>query len=356
MRDHVDDANPLYLYKAAETITLPDFVLQAPMLSGADVSDLHERAFADSAGRMFPLHTKEATVMSAMAYFGQGGKDAHVQARIRAAAGQHGVLDLEQEIERCFEPVVKAASAPSDPRYALRLNREDGPPQYFYPIDSETELTQSARFLTKDASENRLPLSFVRAAAQEIVKRANELGLSIEHTIPVAVRNLGEDRIPDFEVAKAAAFRRLEFGGVPQEGYQILIDTVDAAKEAHANGEDLEDFITVWRMVDDGAQVKYSALIKDPYQSFYAGVTRDEVIKFARSIVFVGETPIPCEVIGALTDADIDGHFRADTSATVKQARDAAVRDSPTATQSLANLGEVDERALLTLLLATSAG
>lgn len=336
-------------------LTLPDYVLNGQTITAADVANLHDRAFADPANRRFPLHTKEATVMSAIAYFGQGGKDAHVQARIRAQAVQHGVLDVEQKIEGIFQnQQEKSASAP-EAHFALTI--EDGENvTMLYPIDSESNITESARFIIKDATERRLPLSFVRAAALTLVKRAHDLQLPVEQIIPAEIISLGENRIPNFDEAKQAAVRRRVYCDLDEQAFRLLNEAVDAAKEAYYEGEDIEDFIDVWRMVDDGAGVKYSALIKNPYQVFFSGEKRSDVEKFASEIVFVGETPLPSEVVLGLRDADIDGYFRAQTAALVKQARDAAAAETARSTHLLAGLSEPDQRALLSLVLATTTG
>ena len=352
MRDHVEDSNPTYLFKAAETLDIPDYVLGAPTTAKADVEGLPDRAFANPSDRLFPVNTKEAAVMSALCFYGKGYRDSAIESNLKKAAGAHGILDLMSQIEGVFNLKVKSASSDM-PKFALAIEDGDST-RYFYPTQTEVELTQSARNLTKDAHADALPLSFVRTAAQEMCKRAGELGLEPKKHLPSAVVNLGEDRIPNFEVAKTAADRRKEFCGVDDEGYNLMCSAVEGAKEAHFNGEDIEDFVEIFRMVDNAHHVKYSALIKDPYQAFFSGELREDVEKFANTIVFVADAPIPTEVMSSLKDEDIESNFRAEVADTIKIARDCSIGDAPQATQGLAGMSEHNSKTLLNLLLATA--
>lgn len=356
MQDQVDDSNPTYLFKAAEEMELPEWFTSAPELTSESVSKLPPLSFADQPNRLFPVHTKEACLDSAICFYGKRYNAPAIESNIKRAAAAHGIMPLVEKVIVVFTPTVKRASAP-EPRYALAIadDVDGGATRYFYPIDGESDLTKSARNLTKAATQERLPIPFVRTAAQEMVKRCYELKLDPKMTLPQEVLRMGEDRIPDFANALAAIEKRAEFCNVDEEGMRIYRDTVEAAKEAFQQDEDLQDFIDVISLVDETNQVKYSALIKDPYQVFFSGPTRQEVEKFAKEVVFVGDTPVPTEVFGSLLDTDIEGMFRGATATPIKQARDMAIGDAAGASQAIASIGEENEHALLSLMLRKAA-
>lgn len=351
MKDHVGDQNPVYLFKAAEHVALPDYVTQAPTLTPDDVRGLPSFSFADRAGRLFPIHTKEATVMSAMCFYGRQYSSREIEAALEKAAHTHGVADLLEQFRTIFRPLEKKAHAP-EPRYALAYDDGTGT-RYFYPITGETELLESARRLTKAAGQERIPLKFVRAAAREMCKRASELGQQPERILPAEVVSLGEDRIVDFNMAKRAVALRREFAGLPDEALQLYDATIDSAKEAYAQGEDLQDFVDVIEMLDDAHSVKYSHLIQDPYQVFYAGPKVEDVVKFANQVVFVGDVAVPAEVMARTVPQAIEDWFDGDTAAAVKKARDMATKSPAAATQALAGIGRENEQMLLRLALQT---
>lgn len=356
MRDHVNESNPTYLFKAAAEMKIPDYVMEEPMMTSADVDDLSPHSFADQPNRLFPIHTKSACLMSALCFYGNRYQNKVIEGQIVKAAGSHGVLGLVREAEAVFTPTLKSASNP-EPRFALAIEDDvdGGGTQYFYPIDTESDLTSSARNLTKAAAEERLPISFLRTAAETMVKRAHELKLDPQATLVPEVLALGENRIPDFAKAAALIERRAEFCNVDDAGMQIYRDTIKAAEDAYHKSEDLDDFIQVVSMIDEANHVKYSALIKDPYQVFYCGETQADVEKFANQVVFVGDTAVPAEVVSSLTDDEIEGMFSGITADPVKQARDAAAERTATATQHLAGIGEDNEQALLRLMLQKAA-
>lgn len=352
MKDHVGDQNPVYLFKAAEHVALPDYVTQAPTLTQADLLGLPAFSFADRVGRLFPIHTKEATVMSAMCFYGRQYTDPVIEAALEKAAHTHEVSGLLDQFRAVFQPLEKKASAP-ELRYALAYDDGSGP-RYFYPITGETELLASARRLTKAAGEARLPLKFVRSAAREMCKRASELGQLPERILPSEVVSLGEDRIVDFHMAKRAVALRREFAGLPEEALQLYDSTIDSAKEAYSQGEDLQDFVDVIEMLDDTHSIKYSHLIQDPYQVFYAGPKVEDVVKFANQVVFVGDVAVPSEVVARTASLDIDDWFDGDTAMAVKKARDLATKSPAAATQALAGIGRENEHMLLRLALKTA--
>lgn len=353
MQDHVGDQNPTYLFKAAEHVALPDYITQGVTFAPSDVEHLPEFSFADRVNRLFPIHTKEAAVMSAMCFYGRLYSDAAIERELVKAADAHGVADLLDQFRTVFRPVEKQAGIP-EALYALAYDDGNGP-RYFYPINGETELLESARKLTKAATQSRIPLSFVRSAARAMCKRATELGQAPERILPSEVVSLGEDRIVDFALAKSAVALRKEFAGISDEAFGLYEATIDSAKEAHARGEDLADFVEVVSILDTAHSVKYSHLIVDPYQVFFSGHKVEDVIKFANQVVFVGDVAIPTEVMAGTPVSLVEDWFDGETAGAIKRARDLATRAPAEATQTLSAIGPDNERTLLRLLLQTAA-
>ena len=349
MTDHVGDANPVYFFKAAESLELPDYLMSTPMLSQEDVAPLPSYSFADRNNRLFPIHTKEATLMSAMCFYGRQYRDPQIEQGITKAAASHDVSELVESFKTLFHVQIKQAAAP-EPRYALAYN--DGTQvRYYFPIDGETELCQSARKLTKAAKDMRLPLAFVKTAAEAMCDRAQELGLVPEATLPAEVVNLGTVRIVDFEAAKEAAALRQEFAGVDGESLALYYDTIESAKVAYQAGESIQDYIDVIEILDQAHNVKYSHLLADPYRMFYSGPSVSDVQKFANEVVFVGEIAVPTEVLAATPDNRIEDWFDAPNASAIKRARDLATKSAAASTQALAGIGADNEQALLKLLL-----
>ncbi len=358
MRATLPEGNPTSLYKVAAEMQLPDWFLRGEELPQSALDQLPDNSFADRDLRRYPIHTKVACLASTIAYFGEGESSGLLGVRLKQASQVHGISDAFEQVRNIFErastPIKEAAAAPQ-PLYALAINEGEGNTRYFYPIGNETELTRSARNLTKAAQEMRLPPSFVRDAAERMVKRAAELGLDPARTLVPEVVTMGTTRIPDFDTALAGVLKRAEVYNLPDYASDLYRETIEAAKAAYFANEPIDPFLEVIETLDAGAGIKYSALIKDPYRLLYSGPPTEEVEKFARAVVFVGNVAVPSETFARLQDQDIDGMFSESHAQSLKQARAVAISDSPAASHAIAGIGNANEAALLRLLLQAAA-
>lgn len=88
MRDFTTDSTAAVYDYADKNGLVPGFVKQSSLITSEDVKDLPVYAFADEVNRLFPCHTKEATVLSAIYFMADGNENNNVLETIqkRAAA------------------------------------------------------------------------------------------------------------------------------------------------------------------------------------------------------------------------------------------------------------------------------
>jgi len=355
MYDQVDDFNPTYWFAAADAIgddNIPEYMKTAGVITREEVSELGDSYFALPDKRLWPMHTKAATLMSAASFYSKKLKLPEVEQALKMAAQAH---DIESDVARVLEIFSTAGektAGVSSPHYALFVDTGGGSISAVYPCEFPGDLLKSARQLPGDLANGRLSKSFARDAAQALMKRAAELKLSPQD-LPESTQALARVRTPNFDIAMCAVDARVKYAGINAEAEDVYRGLVESAKEAYHNDTDpLADFIEVFEDLDTTYGVKYSALVQDPHDSFYSGDSMDLVVKYANEVVFVGDQPVPSEVVARVGQLDhTPARFSKASSTVVLEAAALAVDNPAKATMKLAALNSDEQEALLQLAL-----
>lgn len=291
--DFQTDHRPGFL-KLAQVL-IPDGA-EAALQQSCDDGKRHAAAFADSANRQFPIHTKEATALSA-AYVKWAGLQLPemVADRLKQACTAFDVqLPVEQE--------VKSAAADEDTGYALMV-KSGGETSRFYPMHTAGELVKSAYVLVDDFFlHKKLPASWYRDTAVALRKQASEFGVQSFMLPPDVVSAGDEDILPDFEKASAYAQLRSQ-SGAPPEAVAIYADLVKYAEEHPTETAGILDDI---HDLDRTLGVRYnSSTLPDPVSMFYCGPKGSDMDKAANAHVLIKDVLVPVEEVCGRFDPQI---------------------------------------------------
>lgn len=351
--DFVKDQNPKPIYLADALIGLPDYVKTASQITPDDLVDLADVAFGVPSLREFPVHTKEATWLSAAYAMGAGtwAADAHLEQTIRKAARLHEIEPDLQKLEDVFAAQHKQASAPA-PRFALSVDFGDTAGlglQHFYEINNACQISKAARDMVNDLSDGRLRIEFFQPAAVELVKAARNHSMDLED-IPMQIRSLGEERMPDFENAMKVAELR-KSAGVPDDALELY---KEAALGAQAEPDQIPRWLDLWLDMDATYGVKYSSHQPDPFHAFFAGDLLSDVDKAASEMVLIHDVLIPASVLPAVTEVSVRQNFRKEAADKIAQAINCAVENPAQASQIFEGLPSDTNKEFLQLVLAAA--
>lgn len=301
--DHVGDFNPTYYFTAVESTGDPDYMKTASVLTPSEVDALPDHLFADQRNRLWPVHTKAATLMSACSFFSQHLDLPQVYTRIKQAAAAHNILADVGQAEIALAPApLKQASGDSTQahQFALIFEGEDNKLTHMYPCQTPGEVIKSARFLAGDTSEQRIPRDWARSAAITLVKRAAELGLP-DSDIAKTTLELGTERIPDFDIAERNLDLRCKLAGLTAEEAGFYHEVLESAKAAYLRGEEIDEHIGLCEELDAINGIQHSAVIPDPHTMIFSGEKMASIAKYASSVVFLLDTPIPVDQVARLS-------------------------------------------------------
>lgn len=355
MHDQVGDFNPSYWFATVDlTGVVPEYMKTASVITAEEVQNLGRTFFADPHNRLWPLHTKEATLLSIANYYPQDLKLPAVEEALKLASQAH---DIEEDAIRVRDALlgaaqpVKAASQSQPRRHAVYV--QDGEKTIgVYPCEFPGDLIRSAAYLPGDLASERISLRFARDAARELVKRAHELRVDLSE-LPEKTRSLGEMRAPSFDNAERAVRMRQHYSHVPDEAVRLYTAVLDSAKTAHYEGADnLDEYLLIWEDLDAAYGVKYSAVVESPIEALYSGAPLDEIEKLAREVVFVGDQPLPTEVVLRVSDhSGVMARFSRETALRIKEACALAGTDPFKASAELSQLPSAEQDRLIELAL-----
>lgn len=351
--DFTTATNNTALRHVEQTVGLPDYVKGTSLTKEAG-ERLHRSAFADGIRKLFPLHTKAATYESVVFYVGNTAcLDENFLGKMKSAAEAHGILaDVEAAIGALQTHAVKSAATTSQPRgrYALELEHENSQVSLFYPINDAYDVEESARHMAKDASDGKLPIDVLRRSAVALVKRAHELQVATRR-IPSYIRNLGEERLPDFQRAEELTRYRCKHAGLSAEATAIYLELV---KEASEDPDALDTYVDLYHEMDAGCQIKYSNLMPDPFTVFFSGATITDFEKLAKeTVVLQDDVMVPAEVFGRMSDLSLKANFPEEKAARLIQLKSASAADITLGVPDLM-ADETDYKVLYRLLLDAS--
>lgn len=288
--DFIKDQNPTALYEVGikSGDKLPEYVKEASVLQEEDVKNLAPTAFADSVNRLFPVHTKAATYMSAVYLAGQGLHGSHVYNRVKQAAEYFDIqADIDYAISLLPSTTEKKASAkPAEYAITFQMDEDNWTA---YPINTELELQKAALDIARDWKDDHIPTDWFYTGARNIVKKANALGISRD-LLPASVWNMGEERLVDFEHAAHEAIYRASDNENKNNEY------IKTVKEAADGKISVEEAIDKWMYLD--AQNNFNHhLYGAPHQAFYSGPKVSDIEKFAADHVVIEDVMVPMESI-----------------------------------------------------------
>lgn len=341
MRCFTTDTVPRLLYAAGLAGTIPQWALAVPIPQFDELSKLASQAFADPAHRMLPLHTKEATVCSAVyvaalsGIYPQGTED-----RVKAAAVALGV-GAEVDAILSVERPKQAAAAPILEKAAFALVIEDGAVYNLaagrhdlLPCHDSYTIEHSGEELAKSASSKKLPPEMVRVAAVELTKAAR--AKNCLDTLPPQVIALGTERVADW--SKAATLIQ-DRGRHVDAGWMRAYD--DLVKLGSETPENAEEIIAGLRDLDAAAGLDYwgkSGSVASPWEVVYSGLAMEEIEKMATTHFVVAGALVPIPAFSALSETKITSSFSKQSSEIILGAQRS--RNSGEITRALSNLEE----------------
>lgn len=295
--DFIHDNNPGWLLPAAES--LPEYVKSAKVLTPEEAEALPDLAFAGR--RTFPIHTKEATFLSA-AYLAHLGKtESREMEAVKSAANIHGITDDVDAFLAANAGLLKSASAPQVKKaeYALEVNG-----QSYYPINTPEQVQDAARELVNDFEAGKLPASWFKNASVTICTKAASFNMSPKE-IMKDVAEAGAEREPDFD--KALLFiQRRKLAKVADEVLDIYTDIVKTAKNDAAN---LNNYMDLLHDLDREHNVKYSSIQLNPCQIFHNGFSKEDVKKASANNVIIAGVMVPKNEFSKITEDSISMHL-----------------------------------------------
>lgn len=299
--DFLTDQNPRAFYKAAAAELFPAFAVDN-WTQPEEVESLPPTAFADPGRREFPVHTKVASVLSAVyaagmpLYAPDADTDvAAVTARIKQAAAVH---DISEDIERVFEHFAAftrksaAEAAPAD-MFALRTES-----LACYPIVTAFDVSESARGIDEDYTAGRLPLKQARQAALSTMKRASALRMDLDYFTD-NVRLLGAENFPDPDMLRKQASWRTKLTGdtAYEESAELFCtDFSEEVKQACAD---------IWQELDVLHKVDVGPFTPPVPAVLFSGMPKEQFSKLANSYVWFGENMVPCPIVASLSEESI---------------------------------------------------
>lgn len=336
-RDYTTDNNPTSLVRGVmEGIALPDYTA-CDWPTASDVVGLNKTAFADPVRRLFPVHTKVACFASAL--YCAGADDfpsADVVENIKKAAEVHGIIgDVQPVLDLLQHNKQASENAERPDTYAL----QDGVEHAFYPIGTTFDIEQSAYGVNGDIKTKKLPMKFARSVCAKIVKRAQDLGLSLER-LPPDVCVIGFLPHPDVTMLfKQAAWRERLTG---ETLYKEAVENYALSLRE----DSLRDSLDAWEQLDAMYGVKTSATVPSIKDCWCVG-TPDQAIKNASlHTVWFGSEPLPAGSLSLVPDSVFRSWYAGEEAEKVAAVFDAAKRDGEAAS-ALLDAWTPDQRAVL---------
>lgn len=353
MRDFTTDSVPRPLYIAGLAGTLPEWALSAPIPQLEELSKLSSNAFADPAHRLLPLHTKQATLCSAVylaacaGIYPEGTED-----RIKAAAEALGVADEAAVILNAERPKAAAASLEVE-KEAHALEIEDGAaygldpgPLNYLPCHDSFSIDRSGEELAKCASRQKLPPEMVHSAAVALTKAAT-LKNCLD-VLPPQILALGTERVADWQ--KAATLIQDRVRVVGREG---ISDYDELIKLGAEHPEQADAVIDGLRDLDAHHNISYwdkAGAVCSPWEVVYCGPTMQDIEKMASSHFVLGGALVPIPVFSSLPRDRVSAGFSKAAAETIFKAQESS--DSAEITRALGGLEDDLQGRLFNVLVA----
>lgn len=297
--DFLNDRTGAVLNYAFENNLLPEFVKEASVDELHNVDGLIDEAFADKYNRLYPCHTKEATVLSALYAAANNNCESSVKDNIVKIASAFQINEEVESIFNHFEGEFEkiASENVEEPiqKFALYLEDDNGTTGYYDISDKENTLV-SIKHLEQDFTAGGVQPHHMRKIASAIKSAAQEYDVA-EAYIPSVINKYATAKLPDSNVAYELVGLR-EANGVDVSRYQDVI-----VKMANEISESDMSYSSIVDIADKAAEdlfvldqeygIKYASDQPDPYEIIYTGPTMEEINKFASEHVRISGIPVP---------------------------------------------------------------
>ncbi len=344
--DFTTDEALAFLALIKEASVLPSWLAGAP--SPSDLEHLPSSAFADTAGRLMPIHSKDAAYLSAVSAFAYGTEEGPWTGRLKTACHAYGIVDEVKAAHGALAKKDATENPPSEVQKvacALELIGSPGEkPTGYYPMHCNHAVERSMDKLAEDIREKRLPEAYFAEAAEKLVKAAGEFSIP-EKQIPHRVRELGEVRLPSPSYLEEQISYRQKQAGLPDEAANIYRE---AAANVIEKAASIADAAHLWELADMKFGIKVAGAVVAPVKAFKSGRTQASVEKEARSVCLISDIVVPYHNLLSIAPVVIAARFEKEAAAAILQAQSA--KDGIVASEKLASVSPEDQIQLLELL------
>lgn len=354
--DYTTDTNGAIFEHAYEHGLIPGFVKQSTRITADSVAELHSRAFADERARLYPCHTKEATILSAVYSQAQGDDSLEVREKIASVADAFGV---RAEVDKVFDHFdrlaaeVRARQEAAKPRFiqkfALTLRDPDGKEHNMYDISTAADTAVSIRQLDDDYRCGRVPLPFMRKIACEVCEAAAMQDISC---VPNTILKFADTRLPDYNATENLfALRRRAVGDEAMAGYRrelaAMWDGMSKAASVDEAIEAMDKAAAALCVLDVDNGVEYTTWQPDPYTCLFTGVSKSDFLKHAATHVHILGVAVPADAVEGVDLARVAARLPKSAATTLREAVAALPGDTSACGEKIASLSRDEQMEIL---------
>lgn len=326
MTDFTTDNTAAVFAYADSNGLVPDFVKQANVITKDDVKDLPDAAFADQVNRLYPCHTKEATVLSAIYHKSTLDDNPIIWDTIQKRAAVFEVQDIVEVIGQHFDDVMfqheKSASAdvqmPME-KFALTLT-DNGKEHNFYNISTREDTLVSMDDVNRDFASGNIELPWMRKLASTIMQAAEEFDVAENAT--GVLKKFAQVRLPDVQKANALISTRTN----DKELYTYVLNKManDLAQSQNFDQamEIADQAASSIYSIDKKAGLEYNDMQLDPYDIIFSGPTFEELDKHAATHVYISDVAVPVEDVVNVSNERITNTFSKNAASIISDAID----------------------------------
>lgn len=306
---------------------IPDFVKQSSFVSAEEVADMPDRIFADQNARLYPCHTKAATLVSAV-YAAANQDDTYgVREEIEKRAA---TFDITEEVKSVFDhfdsTMDKSASVDQVEETVMQKFAHtatiNGTEHNFYDISTRADVLLAIDHIDADYKHGYIEPTIMRKVASAVAEQANNFGVGDRLTYEIA--KYASKRLPDIDAAQSLMSLRVS-QVEDMTPYEACLDKFASALAECESFEQTQEIVDQTAAdiyaIDKKAGVKYSMVQPDPYEILLSGPTLEQMQKFASEHVYVQGVAVPTVDFVNMTDDRVDTYFSKSSAAIIKEAK-----------------------------------
>jgi len=343
--DFATDQSGRYLLSFSRLVDAPAFV-KAATIDAEALASLARNQFADTVAREFPIDDPGHVYLSYGYMKVAGIQRPDVEQRIKRAAALFNITDELAKIDEALAQTTKSASAASE--FAVSIDFTGAPEHMksagcsFYPINTPSEITDSARRICEDRS--KIPVEVFVEGCQNIVKAARAHALETRQ-IPSSVWEFGDDCFVDYDHVQFQAEKRAAL-----TGDQLYVEISKSAAEDLDTP--VENWVAAWRQADRQNGLEGRPGIKEAHRVFYSGVDKAAFDARLKDWLVLSGAAVPKSAVASIPPSSIAKHFPGSAVAGLTElVKRATVENGITIQTMCKELDPAVQRVLLTLAL-----